>query len=198
MGYFLLYESMLDTIIFARDKWLVKENGIIMPDKFHLNLAGFEDKHLIKGQKQLFWDNVYDINMDCLGRLLYVEPTVETLDLKSITTTACRFYSLDLLTCTKEDSYFANQYSIEMNRTHGKVDGICAWFDVEFIERLIKPVTFTTSPYTTSTHWKQTVFYIDGEYDLEQGDELYGSIAIRKNKRHPRELDIKISFNCRD
>ena len=25
MGYFLLYESMLDTVIFARDKWLVKQ-----------------------------------------------------------------------------------------------------------------------------------------------------------------------------
>lgn len=33
---------------------------------------------------------------------------------------------------------------------------------------------------------------------MEKGDELYGTIAIRKNKRHNRELDIKISFNCRD
>jgi protein arginine N-methyltransferase 1 len=41
MGYFLLYESMLDTVLYARDKWLIKQNGIIMPDKFHLNLAGF-------------------------------------------------------------------------------------------------------------------------------------------------------------
>eukprot|EP00483_Globobulimina_turgida_P008506 UN08523 len=32
MGYFLLYESMLNTVLFARDKWL-KPDGIIMPDK---------------------------------------------------------------------------------------------------------------------------------------------------------------------
>jgi type I protein arginine methyltransferase len=51
MGYFLLYESMLDTIIYARDKWLVKDTGIIMPDKFHLNLVGFEDRHQIKASK---------------------------------------------------------------------------------------------------------------------------------------------------
>jgi type I protein arginine methyltransferase len=85
-----------------------------------------------------------------------------------------------------------------MTKKEGRVDGLCAWFDVEFVGRLTNPVSFTTSPYTTSTHWKQTVFYIDGEFDLEKGDELYGSLAIRKNKRHPRELDIKISFNCRD
>jgi hypothetical protein len=54
--------------------------------------------------------------MECLGKLLYVEPTVETLDPKYITTTACRYYSLDLYTCTKEDAYYANIYSIEMTR----------------------------------------------------------------------------------
>lgn len=32
MGYFLLYESMLDTVLFARDKWL-NPGGIILPDK---------------------------------------------------------------------------------------------------------------------------------------------------------------------
>jgi protein arginine N-methyltransferase 1 len=30
MGYFLLYESMLDTVLYARDKWLVKDgSGIV-------------------------------------------------------------------------------------------------------------------------------------------------------------------------
>jgi hypothetical protein len=31
MGYALLYESMLDTVLVARDKWL-NPDGIIMPD----------------------------------------------------------------------------------------------------------------------------------------------------------------------
>jgi len=42
MGYFLLYESMLDTVIFARDKWL-KPDGILMPDRSVMYLAGLED-----------------------------------------------------------------------------------------------------------------------------------------------------------
>ena len=29
MGYFLIYESMLDTVLFARDKWLVKDGLVI-------------------------------------------------------------------------------------------------------------------------------------------------------------------------
>jgi len=42
MGYFLLYESMLDTVLWARDKYLVKD-GLIFPDKATIFMAGIED-----------------------------------------------------------------------------------------------------------------------------------------------------------
>lgn len=42
MGYFLLYESMLDTVLYARDKYLV-EDGLIFPDKATIFVAGIED-----------------------------------------------------------------------------------------------------------------------------------------------------------
>lgn len=42
MGYFLLYESMLDTVLYARDKYLVP-NGLIFPDKATMFMAGLED-----------------------------------------------------------------------------------------------------------------------------------------------------------
>ena len=43
MGYFLLYESMLDTVLLARDKYL-KEGGLIFPDTATLFLAAIEDQ----------------------------------------------------------------------------------------------------------------------------------------------------------
>ena len=42
MGYFLLYESMLDTVLLARDKYL-KKDGLIFPDVATLYLAAIED-----------------------------------------------------------------------------------------------------------------------------------------------------------
>jgi type I protein arginine methyltransferase len=42
MGYFLLYESMLDTVLYARDKYLNKD-GLIFPDKATIFMAGIED-----------------------------------------------------------------------------------------------------------------------------------------------------------
>lgn len=42
MGYFLLYESMLDTVLYARDRYLEKD-GLIFPDKATIFVAGIED-----------------------------------------------------------------------------------------------------------------------------------------------------------
>ena len=42
MGYFLLYESMLDTVLGARDMYLV-EGGKIFPDKATIYMAAIED-----------------------------------------------------------------------------------------------------------------------------------------------------------
>jgi type I protein arginine methyltransferase len=47
MGYFLLYESMLDTVLYARDKWLV-EGGLILPDKATLHVCAIEDEEYKK------------------------------------------------------------------------------------------------------------------------------------------------------
>jgi protein arginine N-methyltransferase 1 len=55
MGYFLFYESMLDTVLWARDKWLVGQiekrtinvlkvpGGLMMPDIGELYMVGIED-----------------------------------------------------------------------------------------------------------------------------------------------------------
>ena len=61
MGYFLLYESMLDTVLYARDKWLVKD-GLIFPDKATLYIEGIEDAEY-KEEKINYWDNVYGFGL---------------------------------------------------------------------------------------------------------------------------------------
>lgn len=57
MGYFLLYESMLDTVLFARDRWLVP-NGIIIPDKAVMFLTAIEDGN-VRRDRFDYWDDVY-------------------------------------------------------------------------------------------------------------------------------------------
>ena len=75
MGYFLLYESMLDTVIFARDKWL-KPGGLIFPDKASLYMVSIEDAEY-KSDKIDWWENVYGFNMECIGKTALMEPLVD-------------------------------------------------------------------------------------------------------------------------
>jgi protein arginine N-methyltransferase 1 len=42
MGYFLYYESMLDTVLYARDRYLAP-GGLIFPDKATMMICGIED-----------------------------------------------------------------------------------------------------------------------------------------------------------
>ena len=42
MGYFLFYESMLDTVLYARDRWL-KPGGVMLPDQASIWLTAIED-----------------------------------------------------------------------------------------------------------------------------------------------------------
>lgn len=47
MGYFLLYESMFDSVLFARDKWLAPD-GILMPNKATMFIAALDDEDYYK------------------------------------------------------------------------------------------------------------------------------------------------------
>lgn len=42
MGYFLLYESMLDCVLWARDKYL-NPDGLLFPDRAVMYVASIED-----------------------------------------------------------------------------------------------------------------------------------------------------------
>ena len=43
MGYFLLYEAMLDSVLIARDRFL-KPDGKMFPDKAQIYLTSIEDE----------------------------------------------------------------------------------------------------------------------------------------------------------
>jgi protein arginine N-methyltransferase 1 len=100
MGYFLLYESMLDTVLFARDKFLRPTTGIMLPDKAVLYMCGIEDGHY-KSDKIDFWDDVYGFDMSVIKDIALSEPLVDSVDGRSVMSDVKPVLSLDILTCTK-------------------------------------------------------------------------------------------------
>ncbi|XP_053128692.1 protein arginine N-methyltransferase 3 isoform X2 [Hemicordylus capensis] len=87
MGYFLLFESMLDSVIYARDKYLAKGNSVY-PDICTISLVAIGDlkKH---AERLAFWDNVYGFNMSCMKKAVIPEAVVEVLDPNSLISESC-------------------------------------------------------------------------------------------------------------
>lgn len=42
MGYFLLFEGMLDSFVYARDQYL-KDDGLVLPNRCSINIVGVSD-----------------------------------------------------------------------------------------------------------------------------------------------------------
>ncbi|KAH8828355.1 protein arginine N-methyltransferase [Flagelloscypha sp. PMI_526] len=191
MGYFLLYESMLDTVLLARDKYL-KKDGLIFPDTATMYLAAIEDQDY-KEEKINFWDNVYGFDYSCIKDIALKEPLVDTVELKSVVTEPCQFKHIDLLTAKKEDLTFEAPFSLPCTRTD-YVHAFLAWFDVSF-ECTHKKVKFSTGPHSHYTHWKQTVFYTPDTLTVNQGDVISGRLVCAPNARNNRDLDITLTYS---
>ncbi|PWN21416.1 S-adenosyl-L-methionine-dependent methyltransferase [Microstroma glucosiphilum] len=190
MGYFLLYESMLDTVLDARDKYLAP-GGIMMPDEATLYLSAIEDQEY-KNEKIGFWDDVYGFDYSCIKDIALKEPLVDTVELKAVVCDPAKVLHLDLTKCTKADLTFSNTFTLKASR-NDYVHAFLGWFDIGF-EACHKPVRFSTGPHSRYTHWKSTVFYIPEALMLSQDQEIKGSIKVSPNERNHRDLDIVLGW----
>ncbi|GJJ06270.1 type I protein arginine N-methyltransferaseRmt1 [Clathrus columnatus] len=192
MGYFLLYESMLDTVLLARDKYLAP-GGLIFPDTATLYLAAIEDEEY-KEEKINFWDNVYGFDFSCIKDIALREPLVDTVELKAVVTNPYALKHIDLLTAKKEDLSFRAPFTLTATR-NDYIHAFLAWFDISF-ECTHKKVKFSTGPQARYTHWKQTVFYTPDKVTVSEGEQVTGSLTCTPNARNNRDLDITIEYNA--
>jgi len=84
MGYFLLYESMLDTVLCARDRYL-EVGGRMLPDICRLYIAGVCDTEMYQ-QRCAFWDNVYGFRMSCMKSAVMSEVEIAVIDSTKVIT----------------------------------------------------------------------------------------------------------------
>lgn len=190
MGYFLLYESMVDSVLFARDKWLV-EGGLLFPDKARIHICGIEDSKYRK-EKLDFWDDVYGYKMRTIKEMVFVEPLVDVVPPDQVMSTSQVIFEMDLYTVQVDDLDFEADFEIQWNRKDF-CHGLTAWFDVQY-SKCHAPIGMTTAPFAEYTHWKQTVFYIDEPVRAEPGEKLAGHMRVCKNENNKRDLNIELSM----
>ncbi|KAI3814805.1 hypothetical protein L1987_14450 [Smallanthus sonchifolius] len=166
MGYCLLYESMLSSVLVARDHWL-KPGGAILPDTATMFVAGFS-----KGATSIsFWENVYGFNMSSIGKELVEDaahiPIVDVVDGNNLVTNTALLQAFDLVKMKPDEVDFTASVQLELKSSNSteieptitKCYGVVLWFETSFTSRFCKetPTVLSTSPYTPPTHWSQTL-----------------------------------------
>ncbi|XP_010533207.1 PREDICTED: probable protein arginine N-methyltransferase 6 [Tarenaya hassleriana] len=134
MGYMLLYESMLGSVITARDRWL-KRGGLILPSHATLYMAPIThpDRY---SQSIDFWRNVYGIDMSAMMQLAkqcaFEEPSVETISGENVLTWPHVVKHVDCYSIqTHELDSVTTRYKFK-SMMRAPMHGFAFWFDVEF------------------------------------------------------------------
>jgi len=191
MGYCLFYESMLDTVLYARDKWLAPD-GLMFPDRATLYITAIEDRQY-KDDKINWWDDVYGFNMSAIGKVAVTEPLVDVVDRNQVVASSCLLKEINIQTCTKDDIPFNSEFFIHLKR-NDYVQALVTFFNIEFTH-CHKRVGFSTAPEAPYTHWKQTVFYLQDYLTCKKGEEIRGTFAMAPNDRNKRDMDFDMSLN---
>ncbi|RKP13122.1 S-adenosyl-L-methionine-dependent methyltransferase [Piptocephalis cylindrospora] len=196
MGYFLLFEAMLDSVLTARDKYLAP-GGFMAPSGSSIHLTLLEDEEYYN-DRYTYWNDVYGFKMLTMRDPLFNEAGVDVVDGSGIISdspSCLRDFDLNKVSSPELD--FTAPFSIPVSRD-ARLHAFVGYFDIDFRGESSKPVdhpiTFSTSANTTSTHWKQTILPLRNPLTLEAGDLVQGIFTCRKGIDNPRELDLTIDF----
>ncbi|OLL23621.1 Ribosomal protein arginine N-methyltransferase rmt3 [Neolecta irregularis DAH-3] len=205
MGYGLLYEAMLDSVLYARDQYLVPD-GLMIPSECRLLMAAVYDEELIN-DKVNFWNNVYGFKMSGMKDKIHEEPVIDVLP-KTLISHPSTFYTLELHDIPVSDLCFKSNFEITTKK--GVLTSFVIWFDNYFMRnrrtRIPKDAlaenykgegnAFTTGPFSTPTHWKQVILLIEGNgTEVHEGDIITGTVKYNKLTKNPREIVIDVNWS---
>ncbi|RDD38556.1 Protein arginine N-methyltransferase 3 [Trichoplax sp. H2] len=185
MGYCLLFESMLDSVIFAREKWLTVD-GQVYPNSCSLNAVAINDK-IMHDKSIEFWDNVYGFKMSCLKSTVLDDADIAVVKSETIISDICCLKILDVSSVKVDELNFQCPISLKINQA-GCITALVVYFDTFFS----KTESFSTGPCAPATHWGQTIFHLRDRLNVEKGEQIFGQFSCMKNKENHRNLNVNI------
>lgn len=193
MGYFLLFEGMLDTVIKARDKYL-KPGGLMLPGSCTLYMAALSNEQ-IYNERINFWNDVYGFKMTSMKKDVLSEVLVKDVNSQSVISDVFEIKTFDIGTCTIEEAQAVhNSFQLRMTSS-GAVHGLVFWFDCYFTVDKKSPISLSTSPHAEATHWKQSILLLKEPIQLNSGELLTGEIKINRSCDDFRSLQILLTID---
>ncbi|KAL9638233.1 MAG: hypothetical protein Q9164_001684 [Protoblastenia rupestris] len=132
MGYALLFEGMLDSIIWARDRYLAP-NGLMIPAYTTLYIAPMANRDYVS-ERIGFWNTVYDFDMTAMSEDIEQNVDIFTVPDKCLCgSSPSPFTKLSMYTATIKDLEFDIPFRCMVNEKVAEgIDGFVIWFDTFF------------------------------------------------------------------
>ena len=199
MGFYLLHESMLDSVLLARDKFL-KLSGTMFPVIASLyacpsNLNGLFEQEID------FWDCVYGYDFSVVKQLVLQNkqksPEIISVENCELVAEPEMVKQIDLLHVTLEDVKQFQSKFFTSSKEKNVCRGIVLWFECEFptdVKSDENSLVLSTAPECASTHWKQTVIVLPTEISLEAGDVIGFNIKLSQTAINHRHYNIEVEI----
>ncbi|BFZ09981.1 hypothetical protein BsWGS_13020 [Bradybaena similaris] len=189
MGYFLLFEAMLDSVLWARDRYLAP-GGCVYPDHFSMFVVGVSDLDMRKSKIE-FWDDVYGFKMSCMKSSVVDEVYVKLIRNETVVTEPAIIKDIDVMTCKVTDLEFSAAFSLKC-QADADITAIVGYFNTDFAAGCHTKVSFSTGPHATPTHWEQAVMLLPTPIPVKQGSSLDCHMTYRKHPQDSRGIIINL------
>lgn len=195
MGFYLLHESMLESVLEARVRWL-RPGGIMLPssariwavpvdaDEFRREVENYRDFH--------------GLDLGFVGDLALskrcAKPQVELVESNRLLANPVLAVDLGDLATRAPGSTTELTADVRFVATRtGHVAAVALWFDVGFgVLTQRDHLELSTGPGAPATHWMQTVIYLGQFVPVQPGDVLPTRLVFKQSADNPRHYDITI------
>ncbi|KAG6449692.1 protein arginine N-methyltransferase 6 [Manduca sexta] len=197
MGFYLLHEGMLDSVLYARDKFL-KDNGQMFPDSAVIYVAPCSVPTLYNK-----WDDVDGVSMKVFAKHLrkskHSKPEIISMNPEDLLG-----HEITLSWVNLKDDELSDLDSISIQHVvgankDGLYQGLCIWFVCKFpdfscTEDEESQYVLDTSPKSPVTHWKQTVIVLPEELEVEEGEPIAFQLDMEKDRFSRRRYNLQMTL----
>jgi hypothetical protein len=146
------------------------------------------------------WKDYFDLNMSPI--LPHIknanldECVIETIDSSQLVHDAQLIQSIDLRTIRIDDLRTMRSFcEFDIDNTC-IISGFCFWFDCYFSSNnnssILRSTRLTTSPYSTKTHWKQTLVFLPEDIYPLKGETVPVNIKLKQSAQNRRQYQLSI------
>ncbi|KAF8993501.1 protein arginine N-methyltransferase [Cyathus striatus] len=183
MGYALLYESMLDSVLKARDRFL-KPGGVMAPSQCKMMFALCDATEIYKDRIG-FWNDVYGFDMSVMTETLYDDAIVDVVGPETVLSDPVFIKDLFLGDITPRQLDFSSSFTlISTVDRRSKINSFVLYFDTFF--------TPSGLPVPPNTEVK---FVNEGEAILAELWPVGGKPAPQRRRSTGKERERVSSFS---